>query len=216
MNLTCTDPQPTAISTIELEPGLWTWSAFSPHHKVELRSHACVDRGLISIFDPIPLAAGMIPPLFLGAGQAQIFLTNSNHPRDTVGWLRTVQDHLGETPKIILPEMSPPGVEPLAKLGGWSSVALRGGAEFETAYFHARRGLLVVGDALVNLPPRGLEILPAKYCTDQPLLQRSLQQILELRLRRVLFAHGDSLTGARVQSLYDLIRTLPAVTNRPQ
>ena len=214
MNLTCSEPLPTANAVCDIEPGLWSWSAFSPHHKVELRSHACVEHGLISIFDPIPLTNDLRAALFRKSEGMQIFLTNTNHPRDTVGWVRSAQSHFGTAPKIILPEMSPPGGERLGTPGGWSSIALRGGGEFETAYFHAKRGTLVMGDALVNLQPHGLEILPAKYCVDQSLLQISLQPLLEVSLRRVLFAHGESLTGAGIDRMYDLIRTLPAAPKR--
>ena len=214
MNLSCTEPLPTAASIDRLAPGLWSWSAYSPHHKVELRSHAWIEQGLISLFDPIPLAPGLLPS-FLGEGQGcQIFLTNANHPRDTVGWLRSAENHFHTIPKVHCPDLSPALIDTRVKRGSWTCISLPGGAQFETAYLHPRQGILVVGDALVNLPPRGLEILPAKYCVDQVQLQHSLQQLLDLDLQRVLFAHGNQLTGAELNQLYSLIKSLPSTQQR--
>ncbi len=214
MNLSCTEPLPTAASIDRLEPGLWCWSAYSPHHKVELRSHALIEQGLISLFDPIPLAPGLLPSFFGAVQECQIFLTNANHPRDTVGWLRSAENHFHTAPKVHCPNLSPTMIDIRVRRGSWICISLPGGAEFETAYFHPRQRILVVGDALVNLPARGLEILPAKYCSDQVLLQRSLQQLLDLDLRRVLFAHGNQMVGAGLDQLYSLIKSLPSTQQR--
>jgi hypothetical protein len=57
----------------------------------------------------------------------------------------------------------------------------------------------VVGDALVNLPGRGLEILPDKYCTNPTQLRRSLRHLPMADL--VLTAHGAPFTGREVSTL---------------
>lgn len=54
-------------------------------------------------------------------------------------------------------------------------------------------GLVVFGDAVVNLEGRGLELLPAKYCTDPARLQKSLEALSREGFERALFAHGDSI-----------------------
>ncbi|NDC00101.1 MAG: hypothetical protein EBZ83_01560, partial [Verrucomicrobia bacterium] len=72
----------------------------------------------------------------------------------------------------------------------FSAVPLPGAGEDETAYFHALTGTLVVGDALINLAPHDLMLLPDKYCTDPVLLGKSLRNLALLPVRRIFFAHG--------------------------
>jgi glyoxylase-like metal-dependent hydrolase (beta-lactamase superfamily II) len=49
----------------------------------------------------------------------------------------------------------------------------------------------VVGDALINLAPHGLMLLPDKYCTDPARLKTSLRRLLDLPIQRIFFAHGN-------------------------
>jgi hypothetical protein len=61
-----------------------------------------------------------------------------------------------------------------------------------------------MGDALVNLDPVGLSVLPAKYCTDPVGLTGALQALVGLRFDTVTFAHGLPLVtnaAAKVSAL---------------
>jgi glyoxylase-like metal-dependent hydrolase (beta-lactamase superfamily II) len=112
--------------------------------------------------------------------------TNGNHDRacaDLVKeWQAIITDH-------------PPG---------FTSIPLPGAGEAETAYFHSPSGSLVLGDALINLAPHGLMLLPDKYCTNPVLLQKSLSNLVPLPIRRIFFAHGDPILQngrERIQTL---------------
>ena len=76
------------------------------------------------------------------------------------------------------------------KVPGFEEIPLPGAGENETAYFHHDSKSLIIGDALINLSPDPLMLLPAKYCTNLDLLKTSLQRLLELPTQRIFFAHG--------------------------
>jgi glyoxylase-like metal-dependent hydrolase (beta-lactamase superfamily II) len=76
------------------------------------------------------------------------------------------------------------------KVLGFEAIPLPGAGENETAYFHHASRSLIIGDALINLSPDPLMLLPAKYCTNLDLLKTSLKRLLELPTQRIFFAHG--------------------------
>ena len=56
-------------------------------------------------------------------------------------------------------------------------------------------GTLIVGDALINFEPYGFTFLPAKYCSNQKQMRRSLRKLLDDKAERILFAHGVPISG---------------------
>ncbi|MDI9397309.1 MAG: hypothetical protein QM531_05885 [Candidatus Pacebacteria bacterium] len=76
------------------------------------------------------------------------------------------------------------------KAQGFQAIPLPGAGENETAYFHHASRSLIIGDALINLSPDPLMLLPAKYCTNPDLLKNNLKRLLELPVQRIFFAHG--------------------------
>ncbi len=87
----------------------------------------------------------------------------------------------------------------VAELNAFEVVALPGGAAGEVAiYLPLDGGIVVVGDALINLQPYGFSLLPDKYCADPKELRRSLKGLLEYSFEKMLFAHGTPImSGAR-------------------
>jgi glyoxylase-like metal-dependent hydrolase (beta-lactamase superfamily II) len=55
-------------------------------------------------------------------------------------------------------------------------------------------GILLIGDALLNLPGKGLSLLAEQYLEDRKLVLKSLRQLLDLNFKIATFAHGDPLT----------------------
>lgn len=85
----------------------------------------------------------------------------------------------------------------------WKAFPLPGGAPGEMAFQHVSRSLMVFGDAVVNLPERGLELLPAKYCRDQAELRCSLRTLPPFE--RAVFAHGQPLLSAASERIAALL-----------
>jgi glyoxylase-like metal-dependent hydrolase (beta-lactamase superfamily II) len=190
------EPLPIATELTEIGPGIFRWSAHSPHHQVELTAHAVATAGGWLIFDPIPLAPEPETRLKQFPGRSALALTNGNHERAAIRWSHA----------LAAPIWTPPGAfaEPLnaAAAGGatlfpfpgWQILPLPGGAPGETAFFHPDQSLMVFGDAVVNLPGRTLEVLPDRYCVAPARLRDSLKTLP--RFERALFAHGQPLLSA--------------------
>ena len=146
------------------------------------------DAGLI-IFDPIPLLESGTFPDRKFAGRASLVLTNGNHERAAAEWQRG----WGIPPESQTPHLFPPelAVAEWTDRDGWRAVPLPGGAPGETVFLHEGLSLGVFGDAVVNLPDRGLELLPDKYCNDPVALRTSLAGLPTFE--RAVFAHGQPL-----------------------
>lgn len=178
-------------------PGIRTWSAFSTEHRVDLGSSAVLTPEGWWVFDPIPIAADASGPRFDRV--VGIVLTNANHERDSARWCDRFGCQRWAAPDAegIPDEVGRwTGSDPF---WGWIMIPLPGGAPGEAAFLRPDRSLLVVGDALVNLPGRGLEVLPDKYCTDPARLRQSLRRLPSVDL--ILPAHGTPIPPAEFAAL---------------
>lgn len=197
---------PEAACFTTLFPGVFRWAAFSPEHKVELTSHAVLLDGRLFIFDPIPLAESAVAILLAAAPPAAIVLTNDNHERAAAAWRRLTGVPVWAAPDAVLelPEVSR---LPLAAASweGWRLHDLAGGAGGETALRSAALDLVVAGDALVNLPGRSLELLPAKYCRDQAALCARLRSLADEPFSRLVMAHGGPLAERASEQVRALV-----------
>ena len=205
----------------QVRDGLWFWQRFQPSVKVDCSSCAVrVGAGLVLI-DPIPLAAEAMEELCAwrnrgcdalvadrsgGAPAADqiagIVMTNGNHDRAVAEMRKrfgvpvfahadvdfetdqTVRD--GDRIFDELEVVEIPGAGP-------GEIAL-----------HDPRGWTIVGDALTNLEPDGLALLPAKYCADEDEMRVSLRKLLRFPLEILTFAHGLPLVSRarpRLESL---------------
>ncbi len=181
------------------------WSVYSPAHKVELMSHAVKGAdGRYLVFDPIPLNGSAWKRWPLDVLVSAIVLTNANHERAAGVW----------RPSLGCPVFGPAGVAwemegiqtaPAELPGGWRAVPLPGGALGETAWRLDSSGLVVFGDAVVNLAGRGLELLPSKYCTDPAELRNSLEALTREGFERALFAHGDPIPERACERIRGLV-----------
>lgn len=196
---------PTATHSRQILPGVWHWSVFSPHHKVELASSAIRTRSGWWIFDPIPLhSSGEI--FLLGEPIAGIVLTNANHERNAQSLAARWKTTIWANPDAHLNFKVIPTSETSSLLQeDWAVVSVPGGALGETVFHLAEKALLVIGDAVVNLPERGLELLPEKYCEDQIRLRQSLLLLPECE--HALFAHGTPIIGNAYKKLQALWQT---------
>ena len=68
-------------------------------------------------------------------------------------------------------------------------IPLPGFGPGETAFLY--EGILIFGDALINLEPEGLRLLPEKYREDKKKSLRSLEELKSLKPEILLFAHGN-------------------------
>lgn len=199
----------TATRAEEWIPGVWRWWAFSPDHRVELTSHAVQRRdGAWVVFDPIPIDPHT-PGLPGDLLQPQsIVLTNGNHLRDTLRWIARFPSTVWVPPEV---EDLVPGARRLSPSPNsspdpsWNIEFLNGGGPGELALRIPERDLLVLGDAVVHLAGRPLEVLPDKYCSNPAALRLALRQLVTHPFQHALFAHGDPLSPAASDQIGTLL-----------
>jgi glyoxylase-like metal-dependent hydrolase (beta-lactamase superfamily II) len=182
-----------AASIEEIFPGVFRWEIFSAQHRVELTSHTVLAGGTLYCFDPIMLEEEPFDHLSrLGRPEA-IVLTNENHLRDALLFRERWQVPLwaSDLAKLSVPDLFRIGSEE-REWQGWRLHSLFGGAGGELAFRSEERSLVILGDAVVNLPARRLEILPEKYCEDPVLLRRSLRELASAPFARLCMAHGKA------------------------
>lgn len=166
---------------------LRVWQAYDPTVKVDCTSTAVRTPEGFVLVDPIAITPQALEEMLEGEKIAGIVLTSGNHQRAS----REIGQESG------VPIFAPAPAWGEVEADRWMedgellfsrfrTVRLEGGGPGEMALHGA--GLLVVGDALVNLS--GLEILPAKYCVDARGLRKALLRLVTLDFEILCFAHG--------------------------
>lgn len=174
-----------------LRPGLFHWQGYEPAVKCDCSSTAIVTPAGLIFIDPIPLAKGALKDLVAESfsAPAAVVLTSGNHQRESLALAK------GFGIPVFAPEDAGDDIiadrrfrsgDPVA---GMESMALPGFGPRETAFLHG--GALIFGDALINLEPEGLRLLPEKYREDKKRSLRSLGALGDLSPEVLLFAHGN-------------------------
>jgi glyoxylase-like metal-dependent hydrolase (beta-lactamase superfamily II) len=183
-----------ATHAAELAPGIFSWQAFSPEHKCELTSTAVEIAGRLFVFDPIPLAAPARDQLLARGPLAAIVLTNANHERAADEWRARTGAAVWASADAPLELSGVRRIEPPAQTcEGWEAIPLSGGAPGEIALRREELSLVVLGDAVFDLPGYGFGILPEKYCQDRARLLAGLRLLAGRPFARAALAHGGPL-----------------------
>ena len=182
-----------AAAEIEtVAPGLWLWQAYDPTVKAELFSTAIATLAGIYLIDPIPLRPEAHPELTKLGAIAGVVVTNENHKRAADGFAAQFQVPIYERHVLIR---------------GLTAVPIDGAQSGEIAvYCETDGGTLIVGDALIHCEPYGFALLPAKYCSNQKLMRRSLPKLLNYPFTRMFFAHGTPILSRARQRLEQLLQ----------
>jgi glyoxylase-like metal-dependent hydrolase (beta-lactamase superfamily II) len=177
------------------------WHAYDSAVKSKLYSTCVTTPDSSYLIDPIPLRSEALGELIGSSRVAAIIVTNSNHHRDSAEFGRQfwvpVFAH-GET----FSDKPPCAFRKVADgdeiCSGLRAIRIQGAAQGEIAAHYAPDGgTLIMGDALINFEPYGFTFLPAKYCSNQKQMRRSLRKLLDYKAERILFAHGTPiLSGA--------------------
>lgn len=191
--------------------GVMVWEAFSPHHKVELSSSAVVIEGQTYVFDPIPLAEDALCALEKRGFPRAILLTNENHLRHAEvlqqRWMVPIVASEGARISGASISRLAPGQDSFDE---FQVIHLSGGAGGELAFFHAGKRLLVLGDAVFNLPVHGFNVLLDRYCENRPLLINRLKSLVALDFDLLLMAHGKPIEGNPREQIHELLHGVAA------
>jgi glyoxylase-like metal-dependent hydrolase (beta-lactamase superfamily II) len=190
-----------------LRPGLFHWQGYEPEVKCDCSSTAVVTPAGLIFIDPIPLAEEALNDLVVESfsAPAAVVLTSGNHQRESLALGKRfgipvfAPEDAGDD--IIADQRFRSG-EPVA---GMESITLLGFGPGETAFLYD--GALIFGDALINLEPEGLRLLPEKYREDKKQSLRSLADLHDLKPQVILFAHGNPIAQSASDRLASCIRT---------
>lgn len=182
---------PKADSLAEVAPGVFRWEVWSPRHKVELTSHACRRGDALTVFDPIPLRADLRERLTEGTRSVEVFVTSENHLRASDEWRRMEVSVQSRRASGFTADEAVAVDDRERWWNDFEIIPLAGGPVGECVLLDRERGWAFGGDAIVNLPGRQLEVLPAKYCRDQAALMASLRQLVRPDLDWYFPAHGQ-------------------------
>jgi len=193
-----------------IAPHLALWHGYDPAVKADLYSTCVLTPRGAYLIDPIPLQSETLDEL-VGSGRVSgIIVTNSNHRRASAQFAEQFSIPVFARCEIFSDKM-PRQFRKVADgdeiCDGLLLSGIEGAAAGEIVLHYAPNGgTLIVGDALINFEPYGFTFLPAKYCSNEKEMRRSLRKLLRYEADRILFAHGSPiLSGAsdRLQALLD-------------
>jgi glyoxylase-like metal-dependent hydrolase (beta-lactamase superfamily II) len=193
-----------------IAPHLALWHGYDPAVKADLYSTCVLTPRGAYLIDPIPLQSETLDEL-VGSGRVSgIIVTNSNHHRASGQFAEQFSIPvfaLCETLSDKMPRQFRKVADGDEICDGLFLNGIEGAVAGEIVLHYAPSGgTLIVGDALINFEPYGFTFLPAKYCSNEKEMRRSVRKLLRYKADRMLFAHGlPILTGAsdRLQALLD-------------
>jgi hypothetical protein len=191
-----------------IAPHLALWHGYDSAVKAELYSTCILTPRGAYLIDPIPLQSETLDELVGSSCVSGIIVTNSNHHRASSQFAEQLSipvfAHCGTfSDKMPRPFRKVADGDEICDGLGLSGI--EGAVAGEIVLHYAPGGgTLIVGDALINFEPYGFTFLPAKYCSNEKEMRRSLRKLLRYKADRMLFAHGSPiLSGAneRLQAL---------------
>jgi glyoxylase-like metal-dependent hydrolase (beta-lactamase superfamily II) len=192
-----------------LSETVFHWSVYEPSVKCDLCCTAVrVTSGFV-VIDPIPLAPEAGREFVEIAPIRAILLTNANHVRHAESLRREHQVPIVTMPSTRkqMTELKPDvALLEHERLYGITPISIPGASSGETAFYSAAAGLVVLGDAVLNLGTEiGLELLPDKYSENPEQNRASLRKLLSLDFHLLTFAHGTPLTAHAKERLAALL-----------
>jgi glyoxylase-like metal-dependent hydrolase (beta-lactamase superfamily II) len=185
------------------------WHGYDPAVKAELYSTYLTVAGGAYLIDPIPLESEALNELIGSGPVAGIIVTNCNHHRAAARFAERFVVAIVADPESFTDEQ-PAQLRKVADgdaiCHGLQVIAIEGAVPGEIVLHYADDGgTLIVGDALINFEPYGFTFLPAKYCSNQKQMRRSLQKLLDYKAERMLFAHGTPILSRASERLRGLL-----------
>ena len=189
-----------------VRPGLFHWQGYEPEVKCDCSSSALVTEAGLIFIDPIPLGDAALQDLVAESfsAPAAVVLTSGNHQRESLALAKRfgipvfAPENAGDD---ILADQRFHSGDPVA---GMKSIALPGFGPGETAFLY--EATLIFGDALINLEPEGLRLLPEKYRESKKQTLRAIEVLQELKPQILLFAHGHPIIQSAASRLAVIIK----------
>ena len=184
------------------------WHEYDSAVKAELYSTRLGTPDGTYLIDPIPLESEVLYELIGSNSVAGIIVTNGNHIRASARFAADFSTPIFGHGEALLHQLPLQfrGVADGDKIyDELTVIGIECAAQGEIALHYAPDGgTFIIGDALINFEPYGFTFLPAKYCSNQKRMRRSLRKLLDYEAERILFAHGAPIlsgAGDRLRAL---------------
>ena len=176
--------------------------------KCDCSSSALVTQAGLVFIDPIPLAEAVLKEMIVESFSAPsaVLITSGNHQRESLVLAKTLGIPVFASENAGLDITADKRFLAGESIAGMESIPLPGFGPGETVFLH--QDVLIFGDALINLEPEGLRLLPVKYRCDSRMVLSSVSQLLNLSPRIMLFAHGNPIIQNAAQRLRDSLSEL--------
>jgi glyoxylase-like metal-dependent hydrolase (beta-lactamase superfamily II) len=184
-----------ATTLNKITSSLFGWASFQTQWKIDFNSYALKTAAGVVFIDPTMPAPAVLKQLEALGDPLAIVLTNAHHDRDADAFRKQydVQIYAHEkAPSDCDTKVDVLVVNGETLPGGLKTIFLPGVTTSEMALFtKAGGGVLLIGDALLNTPGKGLQLLPDQFIEDKKQARVSLQHLLEYNFKIATFAHGD-------------------------
>src|SRR5262245_54909055 len=178
----------------EVMPGIWQWSWFSAEKQLDFNGLYVRQAGEALLVDPPPFTEGDAAFIERHGRPGTIVLTNRHHGREAIG----CRAFFGA--RLLVPEADSRGLTipfdatyaPSDRLPcGFVAVGIaHSKTPGETALHHARRRILVLGDALIGKPPGEMSFLPDDKFPDAAKAREGIRVLLDLDFEALLVGDG--------------------------
>jgi glyoxylase-like metal-dependent hydrolase (beta-lactamase superfamily II) len=187
------------------------WQGYEPAAKVDLSSHACLTAQGWVLVDPIPLRDEVLAEFCGREKVAAIVLTNANHKRAAADYQKKTGARIfahegarGEFPAGDVQWIK--WIKDAEQVCGLEAIHLPGFVAGEIALHSPEDGgIMLMGDALVNLESTGFALLPDKYCDNPKAARESAQKLLQFSFELMTFAHGLPIIAGAKRRLKQLL-----------
>jgi glyoxylase-like metal-dependent hydrolase (beta-lactamase superfamily II) len=194
-----------------IAPHLALWHGYDPAVKAGLYSTCVLTPRGAYLIDPIPLQSETLDELLGSSCVSGIIVTNSNHHRASAEFADQFSVPVFarcETFSDKMPSQFRKVADGDEICDGLLLRGIEGAAAGEIVVHYAPNGgTLIVGDALINFEPYGFTFLPAKYCSNEKEMRRSLRKLLRYKADRMLFAHGSPILSGASDRLNGLLES---------
>ena len=202
------EPKAVAARAEPVTEGIWTWGVSDDRVGGMLSSSAAVEEapGEIVLIDPVRVDEQELDRL---GDVTAILITNGKHMRsaphyrDLTGAAIWAPVHADFTDEQVDETFTEGNELP----GGLKVIEIIGPARAEHAFYLKRAGgVIIIGDALLNLEGGGLSILPEKYNPDPGKTKQSCKKILDYDFDVMLFGHGEPIRSGAKEKLRTVLK----------
>lgn len=203
------EPKDRATSIESVVEGVYLWTVSDDRIGGAPSSTVAIEEapGSIVVINPIRVAEEELERL---GEVTAILLTGSSHLRAAAHFRDETGAAIWAPANADLGEVDPEETftEGNELPGSLKVISLPGPSDDESAFYLKRsRGVMIIGDALMNIEGHGgLQVLPKQHNPDPDKTHRSLKKLLDYDFEVMLFGHGAPIREGAKEKLRKLLK----------